>query len=29
MEIWNTQRWTDATAAEDEVFRRVAGEVGL
>lgn len=29
MEIWNTQRWNDATAAEDEVFRRVAGEVGL
>lgn len=29
MEIWNTQRWTDATAAEEEVFRRVAGEVGL
>lgn len=29
MEIWNTQRWTDATVAEDEVFRRVAGEVGL
>lgn len=29
IEIWNTQRWTDATAAEDEAFRRVAGEVGL
>jgi MraZ protein len=29
MEIWNTQRWSDATAAEEEVFRRVAGEVGL
>jgi len=29
IEIWNSQRWSDATAAEDEVFRRVAGEVGL
>ncbi len=29
MEIWNTQRWAAATADEDEVFRRVAGEVGL
>ena len=29
MEIWNSQRWTAATAEEDEVFRRVAGEVGL
>ncbi|MEI7864787.1 MAG: hypothetical protein WCI38_05395 [Chthoniobacterales bacterium] len=29
MEIWNTQRWADATAQEEEVFRRVAGEVGL
>jgi len=29
MEIWNLQRWTAATAEEDEVFRRVAGEVGL
>jgi len=29
MEIWNTQRWSDATTAEEEVFRRVAGEVGL
>ncbi|MGA0093352.1 MAG: division/cell wall cluster transcriptional repressor MraZ [Chthoniobacterales bacterium] len=29
MEIWNPQRWTEATAAEDEVFRRVAGDVGL
>ena len=29
MEIWNPQRWVAATADEDEVFRRVAGEVGL
>lgn len=29
MEIWNTERWAAATAEEDEVFRRVAGEVGL
>ena len=29
MEIWNPQRWAAATAEEDEVFRRVAGEVGL
>ena len=29
MEIWNSQRWAAATAEEDEVFRRVAGEVGL
>lgn len=29
MEIWNSQRWAAATADEDEVFRRVAGEVGL
>ena len=29
MEIWNPQRWAAATADEDEVFRRVAGEVGL
>lgn len=29
MEIWNTQRWAEATAAEDEAFRRVAEEVGL
>jgi MraZ protein len=29
MEIWNTQRWADSTAQEEEVFRRVAGEVGL
>jgi len=29
MEIWNAERWAAATAAEDEVFRRVAGEVGL
>jgi MraZ protein len=29
MEIWNTQRWAASTADEDEVFRRVAGEVGL
>ena len=29
VEIWNTERWAAATAAEDEVFRRVAGEVGL
>jgi MraZ protein len=29
MEIWNTERWAAATADEDEVFRRVAGEVGL
>jgi len=29
MEIWNSQRWSDSTAAEEEVFRRVAGEVGL
>ena len=29
VEIWNTERWAASTAAEDEVFRRVAGEVGL
>jgi MraZ protein len=29
MEIWNAQSWTAASADEDEVFRRVAGEVGL
>lgn len=29
MEIWNAERWAAATADEDEVFRRVAGEVGL
>ncbi len=29
MEIWNSQRWAAAAADEDEVFRRVAGEVGL
>ena len=29
MEIWNPQRWVASTAEEDEVFRRVAGEVGL
>lgn len=29
IEIWNSQRWAAATADEDEVFRRVAGEVGL
>ena len=29
VEIWNSQRWAAATAEEDEVFRRVAGEVGL
>jgi MraZ protein len=29
MEIWNTERWAAATAEEDDVFRRVAGEVGL
>ena len=29
MEIWNSQRWTAAMADEDEVFRRVAGDVGL
>ncbi len=29
MEIWNSQSWTAASADEDEVFRRVAGEVGL
>ena len=29
VEIWNTERWAAATATEDEVFRRVAGEVGL
>ncbi len=29
MEIWNSQRWAAAVAEEDEVFRRVAGEVGL
>jgi MraZ protein len=29
MEVWNPQRWAAATADEDEVFRRVAGEVGL
>ena len=29
MEIWNSKRWAAATAEEDEVFRRVAGEVGL
>lgn len=29
IEIWNTERWAAATAEEDEVFRRVAGEVGL
>lgn len=28
-EIWNAQRRAAATAAEDEVFRRVAEEVGL
>ena len=29
VEIWNTERWAASTAEEDEVFRRVAGEVGL
>ena len=29
LEIWNSERWAAATAEEDEVFRRVAGEVGL
>ncbi len=29
LEIWNSARWAAATAEEDEVFRRVAGEVGL
>ena len=29
MEIWNSKRWAAATLEEDEVFRRVAGEVGL
>lgn len=29
MEIWNSERWAAATAEENEVFRRVAGEVGL
>ena len=29
VEIWNPERWAAATADEDEVFRRVAGEVGL
>ena len=29
VEIWNTERWAAASTTEDEVFRRVAGEVGL
>ncbi len=29
MEIWNAERWAAASADEDEVFRRVAAEVGL
>ena len=29
VEIWNSERWAAATAEEDEVFRRVAGDVGL
>jgi MraZ protein len=29
IEIWNAERWTAATAEQDEAFRRVAEEVGL
>lgn len=29
IEIWNAERWAASMAEEDEVFRRVAGEVGL
>jgi len=29
IEIWNTNRWTSVMADDEEVFRRVAEEVGL
>lgn len=29
IEIWNVKRWTSAVADDEEIFRRVAGEVGL
>jgi MraZ protein len=29
IEIWNPQRWAAAMADDDDVFRRVAGDVGL